>query len=88
VPVPLSLTGRYQLVVIGAQGDAGFATRLARLKSAMNVAFGHLGINPSKFLTIVSSGVTNPDIDPRMPSVGIFFGFVANPTCRRRIRPD
>jgi hypothetical protein len=50
----------------------------------MHIAFGHLGIASSKFLAVINSGASDPDIDPRMPSVGLFFGFVRNPSLSDR----
>lgn len=75
----LSLTGKYQLVVLGASGSAEVAACATRLDSALNTAFAQLGVNMKKFLIRVVSGVADPDLDRRMPSVAVFFGATPSP---------
>ena len=77
--LPLSLTGKYQLVVLGPEGDPQVTTYASRLDNAVNFAFSHLGVSAKKFLVRVMSSTNGPDIDRRMPSVAVFFGFVPSP---------
>jgi hypothetical protein len=69
--VPLSLTGKYQLVVLGAQGDSQVSDCAARLNKARDLSLAHLGFDSKKFLARVMSGASDPD--RRMPSVAVFF---------------
>jgi len=77
--VPLSLTGKYQLVVLGPEGDPRVSECASRLDAAINLAFSHLGVNAKKFLVRIMSGKSAPDMNRRMPSVAVFFGFVPSP---------
>jgi len=77
--IPLSLRGKYQLVVLGAEGDPQVSACTSRLDNALNLAFSHLGVNARKFLVRVTSGTSGPDMDRKMPSVAVFFGFVPSP---------
>jgi hypothetical protein len=78
--LPPSLMGRYQLVVLGPEGDSQVRGYASRLDNALNLSFSHLGVDPKKFLVRVMSGMSGPDINRRMPSVAVFFGFVPSPT--------
>jgi hypothetical protein len=75
----LSLTGKYQLVVLGSEGDPQVSDCASRLDNAVNFAFSHLGVNAKKFLVRVMSGTSGLDMDRRMPSVAVFFGLVPSP---------
>jgi hypothetical protein len=75
--LPLSLQGKYQLVVLGTQGDSQVSDCAARLDKALNLSFAHLGVDPKKFLARVMSGTAGPD--RKMPSVAVFFGLVPSP---------
>jgi hypothetical protein len=77
--VPLSLTGKYQLSVIGQEGNQRVSDCAARLVIAVGHACDKLGVNPKKFLVSVLPGAGDPGIDRRMPAVGVFFGFVPSP---------
>src|ERR1700704_4908835 len=77
--LPLSLTGKYQLVVLGPEGDPQVTTYASRLDNAVNFAFSHLGVSAKKFLVRVMSSTRDPDMDRRMPTVAVFFGFVPSP---------
>jgi hypothetical protein len=77
--LPLSLTGKYQLVVLGPEGESQVSDCASRLDHALNLAFSQLGVNPKKFLARVMSGTNGPDVNRRMPSVAVFFGFVPSP---------
>jgi TIR domain len=77
--VPLSLTGKYQLVILGQEGDSRVAECATRLESALTLAFNQLGVNPRKFLIRVMPGTADFDLDRKMPSLGVFFGFAASP---------
>jgi hypothetical protein len=78
--VPLSLTGKYQLLVFGHEGDVRVANCAARLEGALLAAFNQLGVNPRKFLVRVMPGTADFDLDPKMLSIGVFFGFAPNPS--------
>src|SRR5271157_3057456 len=78
--VPLSLTGRYQLVVLGQEGDSRVSECASRLVNAINLAFRQLGVNSKKFLVHSMPGTSGPDLDRRMPAVAVFFGFVPSPS--------
>lgn len=78
--VPLSLTGRYQLVVLGQEGDSRVSEGASRLVTAINLAFSQLGVNPKKFLVHSMPGAGGPGIDRKMPAVAVFFGFVPSPS--------
>jgi hypothetical protein len=77
--VPRSLTGKYQLSVLGQEGNVRVSECAARLVTAVGHACDKLGMNPKKFLVTVQPGVGDPVIDGRMPAVGVFFGFVTSP---------
>ena len=74
----LSLTGKYQLVILAAECDPHITDHTARLDRALQMAFSHLGVSANKFLIAVPSG-TGLGIDGRMPTVGVFFGSVPSP---------
>jgi len=71
--VPLSLTGKYQLVIFGHEGDARVGDRATRLEGALNLAITQLGVNSRKFLVRVMPGTADFDLDRKMPAVGVFF---------------
>jgi hypothetical protein len=77
---PLSLTGKYQLVMFGQEGDARVSDCATRLEGALYMAFNQLGVNPRKFLVRVMPGTADFDLDRKMPSIGVFFGFTTPPT--------
>jgi hypothetical protein len=77
--LPLSLTGKYQLVLFGPAGDPELGKNTARLDRALNIAFSLLGVNFKKFLVHVTSDAGGPDLDRRMPSVTVFFGLNPSP---------
>jgi hypothetical protein len=79
VTVPLSLTGRYQLVILGAAACPGVSEGASRLQNALNIAFAQLGVNVGKFLVRIMPGATDPVLNRRMPSVGVFFGMTPSP---------
>jgi hypothetical protein len=54
--VSLSPMGKYQLVVLGPEGNAQVRDCASRLDNAVNLSFNQLGVNPSKFLIRVMSG--------------------------------
>jgi hypothetical protein len=78
--VPLSLTGKYQLVVLGQEGDPHVSNYASRLVAAINLAFSQLGVNSKKFLVQLLPGSSSPDLDRRMPTVSVFFGFSPSPS--------
>ena len=77
--LPLSLKGKYQLVVLAAEGDAQFIDHVSRLDHALAVAFLQLGVNMKKFLVSIKSGTSSPAIDRKMPTVAVFFGSTPSP---------
>lgn len=77
--LPLSLTGKYQLVILAAEGDAKLGDYVSRLDHALNVSFIQLGVNVKKFLVRVMPGKSSPGLDPGMPTVGVFFGSMPSP---------
>jgi hypothetical protein len=78
--LPLSLMGKYQMVVLGAEGDPQVGKCASRLGAAISLAFSHLGVNAKKFLIHIMPGKGDPAMNRRMPSVSVFFGFVPSPT--------
>ena len=70
--VPLSLTGKYQLVIF--TGEAHVRDSPTRLTAALTSAFHQLGVNPRKFLVCVLPGTVGLGLDRKMPTVGVFFG--------------
>ena len=78
--LPLSLRGKYQLVLLGAAGSSSVDACASRLDNALKVAFAHLGVNVDKFLVRVRAGMTDPDIDRRMLSVAVYFGLTPTPS--------
>jgi len=78
--LPLSLTGRYQLVLLGATGCPRVAEIAGGLQHALDLAFAPIGVNIGKFLVRIMPGATEPAIDRRMPSVGVFLGLTASPS--------
>jgi TIR domain len=79
VTIPLSLTGKYQLVVLGAPDCAQVIECASRLQNAVNSAFAQLGVNAGKFLVRIMPGATSQVIDRRMLSVCVFFGLTPSP---------
>lgn len=77
--VPLSLTGKYQLVVLGQEGDPQVSDSAARLVRAVGHAFELRGVNPRKFL-VHSTPAAGLDLDRKMPAVAVFFGFDPSPS--------
>lgn len=77
--VPLSLTGSYQLVVLGAEGDAQVNDCALRLDRALATAFAQLGVNANKFLIRVSAASGGAGLHRKMPTVAVFFGLTASP---------
>ena len=81
--LPLSLRGKYQLVVLGPESNPEVSEYAARLDIALNLAFSHLGVNAQKFLIRVMSGASDPNMDRRMLSVAVFFGLMPSPVLPR-----
>ena len=81
--LPLSLTGKYQLVVLGPEGEPQVSACISRLDNALNLAFSQLGVHTKKFLLRVMPGTSGPNMNPRMPSVAVFFGLVPSPILSR-----
>jgi hypothetical protein len=77
--LPLSLTGKYQLVVLAAEGDPQLGNHVSRLNHALDLSFSHLGVNIQKFLVRIMSGTSAPDLDRGMPTVAVFFGSAPSP---------
>lgn len=77
--LPLSLTGKYQLVVLGAASCPQVIACASRLQHALDVAFAQLGVDIGKFLIRIMPAATDPVVDRRMPSVGVFFGLAPSP---------
>ena len=78
--LPLSLRGKYQLVLLGAAGSSSVDACASRLDNALKVAFAHLGVNVDKFLVRIRAGMTDPDINRRMLSVSVYFGLTPSPS--------
>jgi hypothetical protein len=78
--VPLSLTGKYQLVILGQESDSRVNDCASRLRIALNLAFSQLGVNITKFLVQLLPGTAGIDLDRRMPTVAVFFGFSTSPS--------
>jgi hypothetical protein len=76
--VPLSLTGKYQVVVLGQAGNPRVNEYAVRLVAAVGHAFDKLGVS-KKFLISLMPGSDAPDINRRMPAVAVFFGLVPSP---------
>ena len=74
--VPVSLTGKYQLVVLGQEGSPRVAEQAGRLAGAVSAAFDRLGVNPKKFLVVVPQ---DRPVDKKMPVIGVFLGLVPSP---------
>src|ERR1700739_1021771 len=77
--LPLSLTGKYQLVIFAAEGDAKLGDYVSRLDRALDISFGQLGVNVKKFLVRVMSGTSASPLDRGMPPVAVFFGSIPAP---------
>ncbi len=77
--LPLSFTGKYQLIVLGSEGEQQVNDCASRLDNALNLAFNQLGVNPKKFLVRVMAGANDADVNQRMPSVAVFFELVSSP---------
>ncbi|TAL79986.1 MAG: toll/interleukin-1 receptor domain-containing protein [Beijerinckiaceae bacterium] len=78
--VPLSLTGKYQVVVLGQKGNSEVTAYALRLVSAVSQAFDRLGVNPKKFLVPSTPASPSPSVDRRMLAVAVYFGCVASPS--------
>lgn len=78
--IPLSLTGKYQLVVLGQEGDSRVSECASRLSTAINLALSQLGVNFKKFLVEFLPGSSGVEVDGRMPTVAVFFGLSASPS--------
>jgi hypothetical protein len=76
--VPISLTGKYQLVVLGQEGYPQVNECARRLVTAVGHAFDKLGVN-KKFLVSLLPGSTASDINRRLHAVAVFFGLVPSP---------
>ena len=76
---PLSLTGKYQLVILGQEGNPQVSEYARRLVAAVGQAFDKLGVNSKKFLVTLISGADDSEINRRMPAVAVFFGSVPSP---------
>jgi hypothetical protein len=77
--LPLSLKGQYQLVVLATESDSHLGEYVSRLDHALDLSFSHLGVNVKKFLVRVVTGMAAPALDPRMPTVAVFFGSIPSP---------
>src|ERR1700739_880428 len=77
--LPLSLTGKYQLVIFAAEGDAKLGDYVSRLDRALDISFGQLGVNVKKVLVRVWSGASASHLDRGMPTVAVFFGSIPAP---------
>jgi hypothetical protein len=75
--------GKYQVAVLGHEGDRRVAQYAGRLNTALRGSLKELGVDPKKFLTLIGSGVSTATIDRRMPSVGVFFGLQPAPALSR-----
>jgi len=75
----LSVAGKYQLVLLGHEGDLEVARLTDKLQAALNVGLSHLGVNMRKFLVCSTSGAAGPAIDKRFPTVAVFFGLTPSP---------
>jgi TRAP-type uncharacterized transport system substrate-binding protein len=78
--VPLSLTGKYQLVVLGQEGHSEVAAYASLLVNAVSQAFERLGVNPRKFLVPSVPASSLPVLDRHMLTVAVYFGCAASPT--------
>jgi hypothetical protein len=72
-------TGKYQLVVLGHEGDGQVVEHSQKLSATLANTLSHLGLNVKKFLTEIPSGSAGAVVDRRMPTVAIFFGVAAAP---------
>jgi hypothetical protein len=77
--LPLSLTGKYQLVILAGESDPRLGDHISRLERALDVSFSLLGVNLKKFLVCVTPGTSGPSLDRGMPTVGVFFGSISPP---------
>src|SRR5260370_31401022 len=77
--LPLSLTGKYQLVVLASEGDSQLTDRVARLDRALDISSSLLGVNLNNFLIRVIGGGGGAHLDRGMPTVAVFFGSIAPP---------
>jgi hypothetical protein len=77
--LPVSVAGKYQLVVLGHEGAHEVRGLADRLQGALDIGLRHLGVNTRMFLVRIMPGVPAPDIDRRFPSVSVFFGVAASP---------
>lgn len=78
--VPVSLTGKYQLVVFGQEGSSEVTTYASQLVNAVGQAFDRLGVNAKKFLVPSTPATPGPDLDRRMLAVAVYFGCVPSPS--------
>jgi hypothetical protein len=72
--VPVSLTGKYQLFILGDSNDTVVAEWSARCISAVRQAIDALGVNSKKFLVSAGPGSPAGTLDPKMPTVAIYCG--------------
>lgn len=77
--VPLSLTGKYQLVVLGQAGSSEVTASSSRLVNAVSHAFDQLGVNPRKFLIASTPAAPATSLDRRMLTVAVYFGLTPSP---------
>ena len=82
--VPLSLTGKYQVVILGQESDPRVTECASRLRIALNLAFSQLGVSFNKFLVELLPWAAGIDLDRRMPTVAVFFGFSPSPSISTR----
>lgn len=79
MPSPPSLMGRYQLAVLGPEGDSWVLESGQRLKAALGAALEKLGVDHKRFLNLIPSG-SAIGYDPKLPCVAVYFGRVVSPT--------
>src|ERR1700680_1073548 len=77
--LPVSLKGKYQLVILAAEGDAQLTDYVSRLDQALSVSFILLGVDMKKFLVRAMPGTTGSYVDRRMPTVAVYFGSSPSP---------
>lgn len=83
VATPTSLIGKYQVVILGHDGDPRVTENTNRLNTALSGLFNERGVNSKKFLVQIPSGASSPAIDRRMPLVGVYFGLEKSPRISR-----
>jgi hypothetical protein len=75
----LSLTGKYQLVVLGQNGNAAVNSCASQLINVVGQAFDGLGVNPKKFLASSTPASPSLNIDRRMLVVAVYLGLTTAP---------